>query len=99
MSTPRRIRARTPASSVSGTTRDVNERGVSKPLQAESACGPMSDLSRTLREAREAAGLSLSGMAKRAGYSRSYLGNVETGTRPATPAVIRAYERALHEAD
>jgi hypothetical protein len=36
-------------------------------------------------------------MARRAGFSRSYLGNVETGTRPVTPAVIRAYERALKE--
>jgi predicted DNA-binding protein with PD1-like motif len=56
-------------------------------------CGP------ALRQAREQAGLSLSGLAKRAGYSRSYLGNVETGVRPATPAVIRAYERAVGEAD
>jgi hypothetical protein len=36
-------------------------------------------------------------MARRGGFSRGYLGNVETGTRPATPAVIRAYERVLHE--
>ena len=57
----------------------------------------MSDLGPTLREARERAGLSLSGMACRTGYSRSYLGNVETGVRQPTPAVIRAYERALGE--
>lgn len=55
----------------------------------------MSGLGLTLRRAREEAGLSLSGMAKRAGYSRSYLGNVETGERQVTPAVIQAYERAL----
>jgi transcriptional regulator with XRE-family HTH domain len=55
----------------------------------------MSDLGLTLRRAREEAGLSLSGMAKRTGYSRSYLGNVETGERQVTPDVIRAYERAL----
>jgi transcriptional regulator with XRE-family HTH domain len=42
-----------------------------------------------------AAGLSLSGMARRTGYSRSYLGNVETGTRDVTPAIIRAYEKVL----
>jgi hypothetical protein len=36
-------------------------------------------------------------MAKRSGYSRSYLGNVETGVRPVTPDLIRAYERALGE--
>ena len=57
----------------------------------------MSELGPTLREARERAGLSLSGMARRTGYSRSYLGNVETGVRQPTPAVIRAYERALGE--
>jgi transcriptional regulator with XRE-family HTH domain len=55
----------------------------------------VSDLGRTLREAREQAGLSLSGIAKRTGYSRSYLGNVETGVRPVTPDLIKAYERAL----
>lgn len=55
----------------------------------------MSDLGRTLREAREHAGLSLSGIAKRTGYSRSYLGNVETGVRTVTPDVINAYERVL----
>jgi len=55
----------------------------------------MSELGRTLREAREAAGLSLAGMAKRTGYSRGYLGNIETGERQATPDVIKAYERAL----
>jgi transcriptional regulator with XRE-family HTH domain len=54
-----------------------------------------SDLGATLRQARETAGLSLSGMARRAGFSRSYLGNVETGARSATPAVIKAYERVL----
>jgi transcriptional regulator with XRE-family HTH domain len=55
----------------------------------------VSDLGRTLREARQQAGLSLSGMAQRTGYSRSYVGNVETGVRAVTPDVIRAYERVL----
>lgn len=55
----------------------------------------MSDLGQTLRAAREAAGLSLSGMARRTGYSDGYLGNVETGVRNTTPRVIRAYERVL----
>lgn len=55
----------------------------------------MSDLGSTLRRARVAAGLSLSGMAKRTGYSRSYLGNAETGIRQVTPGLIRAYERVL----
>ena len=55
----------------------------------------MNDLGPTLRQARTSARLSLSGMARRTGFSRSYLGNVERGVRPATPAVIRAYEKAL----
>ena len=55
----------------------------------------MTELGLTLRRAREQAGLSLSGMAKRTGYSRSYLGNVETGERQVTPDVVRAYDRAL----
>lgn len=55
----------------------------------------MGDLGLRLRQAREQAGLSLSGMAKRTGYSRSYLGNVETGTRPVTPEVLRSYEQVL----
>ncbi|GIE89410.1 helix-turn-helix domain-containing protein [Actinoplanes regularis] len=57
----------------------------------------MSDLGRTLREAREQAGLSLAGMAKRTGYSRGYIGNVETGVRAVTPDVIRKYESVLGE--
>ena len=55
----------------------------------------MSDLGATLKQAREHAGLSLAGMAKRSGYSRGYIGNVERGIRPVTPAFIRAYERVL----
>ncbi|MEV6347826.1 helix-turn-helix transcriptional regulator [Actinoplanes sp. NPDC051851] len=57
----------------------------------------MGDLGRTLREAREQAGLSLTGMAKRTGYSRGYIGNVETGVRAVTPDVIRKYENVLGE--
>lgn len=55
----------------------------------------MSDLGPTLRRAREDAGLSLAGMARRTGYSRSYLGNAETGVRAVTPGLVRAYERVL----
>jgi hypothetical protein len=36
-------------------------------------------------------------MARRTGYSRSYLGNAETGVRQVTPGLIRAYERVLGE--
>src|SRR4051812_47568164 len=55
----------------------------------------MSDLGSRLRAAREAAGLSLSGMASRTGYSDGYLGNVENGVRNVTPKIIRAYEQVL----
>jgi transcriptional regulator with XRE-family HTH domain len=55
----------------------------------------MGDLGLTLRQARQQAGLSLTGMAKRTGYSRGYLGNIETGTRQVTADIIRAYERVL----
>jgi transcriptional regulator with XRE-family HTH domain len=53
------------------------------------------DAGTALRLAREAARISLAGMAKRAGYSKSHLGNVENGKRAATPDLILAYEREL----
>jgi len=53
------------------------------------------DFGTALRLAREAARVSLAGMAKRAGYSKSHLGNVENGKRAATPDVVLAYEREL----
>lgn len=55
----------------------------------------MDDLGVTLRRARQAAGLSLAGMAKRTGFSRSYLGNAETGERAVTPTLIRAYQKVV----
>jgi transcriptional regulator with XRE-family HTH domain len=48
-----------------------------------------------LREARNAAGISLSVMATRTHYSKPYLSMVETGQRPATTDVVKAYERVL----
>jgi transcriptional regulator with XRE-family HTH domain len=57
----------------------------------------MGELGERLRRARQQAGLSLAGMARRTGYSRGYLGNVETGERHATPDVIQAYERVLDD--
>lgn len=39
--------------------------------------------------------MSLSALAAKVNYSKSYLGNVETGERPVTPDVVLAYERAL----
>ncbi|WP_433616915.1 helix-turn-helix domain-containing protein [Dactylosporangium sp. CA-139114] len=63
-------------------------------LQAEGTW-TVDDLGATLRQAREAAGITLSGMAARTPYSKSHLGNVECGTRSVTPDVIRAYERVL----
>jgi len=48
-----------------------------------------------LRRAREGAGLSLASMARRTLFSKSYLGNVETGRKNPSKAVILAYEKAL----
>lgn len=55
----------------------------------------MEEIGAALREAREAAGWSLSKLAQATNYSRAHLGNVETGCRRATPDVVLAYERAL----
>ncbi|OZM71430.1 transcriptional regulator [Amycolatopsis antarctica] len=48
-----------------------------------------------LRAGRAYAGYSLRGLAKETAYSAGYLGQVETGVRPATPDVIAAYESVL----
>ncbi|SFS66032.1 helix-turn-helix domain-containing protein [Saccharopolyspora flava] len=48
-----------------------------------------------LRAAREAAGLSLSRMAQRTHFAKSYLSMVETGKRAVAPDVITAYEQVL----
>jgi transcriptional regulator with XRE-family HTH domain len=48
-----------------------------------------------LRAARNAASISLCVMATRTHYSKPYLSMVETGKRPATTDVIKAYERVL----
>jgi transcriptional regulator with XRE-family HTH domain len=48
-----------------------------------------------LREARQAAGISLAALAGRTHYSKSYLGLIETGCRTATADVVLAYEREL----
>ncbi|MBN1172547.1 MAG: helix-turn-helix transcriptional regulator [Micromonosporaceae bacterium] len=55
----------------------------------------MNDTGAKLRQARLASGVSLSAMAARTHYSKSYLGNVETGRRAATADVVTAYEQAL----
>jgi transcriptional regulator with XRE-family HTH domain len=52
-----------------------------------------------LRSAREAAGVSLSAMARLTNYSRYHLSNVEAGRRRATADVVLAYERALGDDD
>lgn len=57
----------------------------------------MTQIGAQLRVAREAAGVSLSGMAARTNFSKSYLGNVETGRRSPSPDVVLADERALGE--
>lgn len=48
-----------------------------------------------LRAARLDAGLSLAAMSRITSYSKAYLGNVETGRRPVTIDIIRAYEAEL----
>lgn len=48
-----------------------------------------------MRTAREAAGISLSAMARATGYSKSYLGLVETGVKPVQAWHVEAYERVL----
>jgi transcriptional regulator with XRE-family HTH domain len=50
-----------------------------------------------LRQARERAGISLSAMAERTHFSKSHLGNVETGRRAVTADVVLAYEREAGE--
>lgn len=55
----------------------------------------MTNTGAELRRTRQVAGISLSAMAARTHYSKSYLGNVETGRRAATADVVLAYEQAL----
>ncbi|WP_253808870.1 helix-turn-helix domain-containing protein [Nocardia amikacinitolerans] len=52
-----------------------------------------------LRAAREAAGISLRGMAERTFYSKAYLSLIETGQRPVPTGVTAAYERVLGTTD
>jgi transcriptional regulator with XRE-family HTH domain len=55
----------------------------------------MNETGAKLRQARQAAGISLTTMATRTHYSKSYLGLIETGCRTATADVVLAYEREL----
>lgn len=55
----------------------------------------MSEQSRALRAAREAAGVSLSRMAELTHYSKALVGHLETGRRAVTSAHVAAYEQAL----
>lgn len=52
-----------------------------------------------MRAARQAARISLRGMAERTFYSRSYLHLIETGQRPVPAGVSAAYERVLGTTD
>lgn len=56
----------------------------------------MSDLGVALRAAREAAGVSLAGMAVRTHYGKPLPGLLETGKRTIKPEHIEAYSRALN---
>jgi transcriptional regulator with XRE-family HTH domain len=49
-----------------------------------------------LRQAREAAELPLSAVARAGNYSRQHLSNVEHGRKTASPQVVAAYEKALN---
>lgn len=57
----------------------------------------MIEVGAKLREAREAAGVSLTKMAALTFISKGHLSNVETGKRVATPDIVLAYEHALVE--
>lgn len=50
----------------------------------------------TLRELREAAGVSLGQIVRATDYSKGHLSKVENGLRPASPRLVRVYE-SLHE--
>lgn len=56
----------------------------------------MSDLGAALRAAREAAGVSLAGMATRTHYSKPLLGLLETGKRTIKLEHVEAYSRGLN---
>lgn len=55
----------------------------------------MADLGAALRGAREAAGVSLAGLARRTNFSKSLLGLIETGHRTVRPEHVQMYARAL----
>lgn len=55
----------------------------------------MSELGAALRAAREAAGVSLTGLATRTHYSKPLLGLLETGKRAIRPEHVEAYSNAL----
>jgi transcriptional regulator with XRE-family HTH domain len=55
----------------------------------------MSELGARLREARQAAKISLSAMAARTHYSKPYLSQIENGRRTVQPEHVTAYSRAL----
>lgn len=55
----------------------------------------MTEIGKALREARLAAGVSLTRMSREVHYSKGFLSLVETGDRAATADVVTAYERVL----
>lgn len=48
-----------------------------------------------LREARHAAGLTLDDMAKRLGFGKMYLSEIERNEKRATPKILDAYEALI----
>jgi transcriptional regulator with XRE-family HTH domain len=55
----------------------------------------MAGIGQHLKQAREAAGLSLADMAAIGHFTRGHLNNIEAGRRVASAAVVAAYEKAL----
>ncbi|WP_344413453.1 helix-turn-helix domain-containing protein [Amycolatopsis minnesotensis] len=55
----------------------------------------VSDLGECLRQAREEAGVSLAGLARKTHWSKALLGHLETGARDAKREHVVAYSRAL----
>jgi transcriptional regulator with XRE-family HTH domain len=55
----------------------------------------MDETGRFLKSVREAAGISMSALARQTHFSKGYLSQVENGHRPATASIVEAYERVL----
>src|SRR5262249_40263621 len=66
-----------------------------QPLPTPRPGEPGESINAALRSVRQAAGLSLDGLAARTNFSKAYLSNVESGRRRATAEIADAYDTAL----